>query len=296
MTREIVGLHEDFGKGYVPECWADTDLLKDSFDWIRFTRLENVPLLGRRRVDEAASLGLWSRVAGCTPDDLIAVLTHLRDRVDRIADLLVDDLGIELLGAIAEPGSRVVAVGDSITADRLGWASLLETMLAKADRSITFINSGLAGTTSTDTIERLDLIAATKPDVVLLMIGTNDARSQRLLPGQTLVSEGESQRNLDLLLEALAMLASRVIVFTPPPLWAGPSQAAMLDGRSENTSCAEALDRLAEHIRTIRRDVVDLRQPAAFDPMDPLFMAEDGVHPEVSGHIAILKALLRQLN
>ena len=85
----------------------------------------------------------------------------------------------------------ISCVGDSITwgsnGDNPGvqvaspYPALLQSLLREyyANNNITVINRGVSGNDTTDVIARLSTIRADNPDVVLLMIGTNDARTDR---------------------------------------------------------------------------------------------------------------------
>ncbi len=75
-----------------------------------------------------------------------------------------------------EPGARtvVVCVGDSIT-EGIGsadWVSMLRHQVDQPDVQV--VNAGVAGDLAWNVVRRLDPIIQCAPDIVSLMIGTND--------------------------------------------------------------------------------------------------------------------------
>jgi len=88
-------------------------------------------------------------------------------------------LGLLLLSQGAMAGT-VLIVGDSISAafgldTRLGWVSLLEQRLAEQGYKDKVVNASISGDTSAGGQARLPaLLAAHKPDLVILELGGND--------------------------------------------------------------------------------------------------------------------------
>jgi acyl-CoA thioesterase I len=93
--------------------------------------------------------------------------------------LLSAGLGLLLLSQGAAAGT-VLIVGDSISAafgldTRLGWVSLLEQRLKQQGITDTVVNASISGDTSAGGQARLPaLLAAHKPQVVILELGGND--------------------------------------------------------------------------------------------------------------------------
>jgi lysophospholipase L1-like esterase len=276
--------------------WEQLGVSKETYDWIRFTRPGNFPHFARRPLGQESEQRLLAELARCSAEQLEETLSQMRQNVEATAQILLGDPHIANLDRITSPGARIVAVGDSITADRVGWAEILgETIKQRTEGSASLINCALAGSTSTDTVERIDTIETLKPDVVLLMIGTNDARSQRLLPGEPLVSTEESRRNLQLIIRASSQIASRTVLLTPPPLFDEPSRRGLRAGTWNNSWDGRVLLTLVDEVRSSAPFLIDLVCPEVFNPRDQEVMDEDGIHPTHHGHIKITKTLLRAL-
>ncbi|MFT4052261.1 MAG: SGNH/GDSL hydrolase family protein [Microbacterium sp.] len=277
-------------------AWGRVALPKDAYDWVRFTRLENVPMLARRSVPVASQRRMLAELAGISEPRLDAALEAVEHELSAAAEALCRE-SAEAVARLAATGERIVAVGDSITADRVSWAEIIGRSVARTPGSSTvLVNRALAATTSTDTLERLDLIIGTEPDLVVLMIGTNDVRSQRALPGEPLVSSTESRRNVRLLVDAIAGAGSKVLLVTPPPLDDRPSRIGLAEQTWENAWDEAAIVAAVEATRDCPAPLVDLRDPEVFDPTDATFMDPDGIHPTIAGHVRIARRVLQALD
>ncbi|WP_405182585.1 GDSL-type esterase/lipase family protein [Nocardia sp. NBC_01377] len=124
-------------------------------------------------------------------------------------------------------GELVVCLGDSITHGQVSadWV----TALMRADPSRAFINAGVGGDMAWNISRRLDAVIALRPDVVTLLVGTNDVsvtfspqaeRMYRLLqripqtPNLAWYIE-----NVDVILGRLSReTGARVIVLDIPPV------------------------------------------------------------------------------
>ena len=134
-------------------------------------------------------------------------------------------LGLLLLSQTAAAGT-VLIVGDSISAafgldTRLGWVSLLEQRLKQEGFTDTVINASVSGDTSGGGQARLPaLLAAHKPDVVILELGGNDGlRGQ--LPTQL-------QQNLSSMIDSSRAAGAKVLLLgmqLPPNYGARYTQA-----------------------------------------------------------------------
>jgi acyl-CoA thioesterase-1 len=187
-------------------------------------------------------------------------------------------------------GDRVLALGDSITADRQSWAELLTLALdaVRARDRIAVVNAGLSGDTTTGAIARSRAFAG---DHVLVLLGTNDARRHGRERGVMLVSHRETARNV-VALRRLLRAASRTLAWiTPPPC--RPERV----GRDALFRAADLdwrLDDLAGKARIVRRlpdPVIDL-WPAFGSPAGGDLLLADGLHPSLAGQLAILAAVV----
>lgn len=134
-------------------------------------------------------------------------------------------LGLLLLSQTAAAGT-VLIVGDSISAafgldTRLGWVSLLEQRLKQEGFTDTVVNASVSGDTSGGGQARLPaLLAAHKPELVILELGGNDGlRGQ--LPAQL-------QQNLSSMIDSSRAAGAKVLLLgmrLPPNYGARYTQA-----------------------------------------------------------------------
>ena len=262
----------------------------DGDTWVRYLRTENIPDIRRRGVSLATQLLLGSELSRYTPDTFQDVASEMhRDVQKRAAQMLAEANCAALIDQLPLRDScRVVAVGDSITADRLGWADLLFAMFRQTARlsTVTGINLGLGGSTTHDTIERFDVVSALKPDWILILVGTNDAREHPSLPGERLLSRSETWRNLGVIRQLADATSATTIAMTPP--------------RAADTVVGSGLpfawreDEIANTAAAIRESfahVIDLHEVIAPDGC----LEEDGLHPTCDCQDSIARAVLAYL-
>lgn len=108
-------------------------------------------------------------------------------------------------------GKRVLFVGDSITADRLGYRGIV-TKAAGFES----LNAAISGAVSSDMLRCIkDNAVSFKPEIVSVMLGTND--SLIIADEKNLVSLEEYENNLDVIIRICKESGASVIISTPPP-------------------------------------------------------------------------------
>jgi lysophospholipase L1-like esterase len=219
-----------------------------------------------------------------------------REAEAAVESALDDELARGLRALPFRPGDRVLAVGDSITADRQSWVELLRIALAATrgrDR-IEVANGGLSGDTTAGAVTRLRSLRSVRPDHVIVLLGTNDARRHGRRHGVMLVSHRETARNLAALRRGLAAGGAPIAWITPPPVC--PARIAS-DPLLREADLEWRPHEVAVKRRLVCRQpdaVVDL-WPAFGLPVRPELMLADGLHPSLDGQLAILRAVTRRL-
>ncbi|EXG82713.1 SGNH/GDSL hydrolase family protein [Cryptosporangium arvum] len=263
--------------------------------FLRYTRTRQWPMLGRFPVAAPRHTELLAGMLSCpvaVVEDLIASLAD--EARATAAELLRDETYRAALGSLPyRPGDRVVAVGDSITADRLGWFELLRTSLelGGADGP-TLVNLSVSGDTTADVIERFDLLQAAEPSRVLLMLGTNDARAHGRAGGYRMATTAETGRNLRALRHLITRdLGADVTMITPTAVDQARVDATFADAPVHWS--ASAVAEIAAAVRDTDPGAVDLHE--ATRTAAPGHLQDDGVHPTVAGQRFILTHLLEHL-
>lgn len=187
-----------------------------------------------------------------------------------------------LLGACGKPkeaalpsGTRVLALGDSLTAPHgvtpgQAWPTLLA-----AKTGWTVVNAGVSGDTSAGALQRLPgLLEEHKPQLVLVTLGGNDML--RRLP------QGQTTANLDRML-ALAKThgAKAVLLATPKPSLAGAA--------FNNLSAAEFYREVAKENR------VPLIEDAMAEVLSKTELKGDQLHPNAAGHALLAEKIFEGL-
>jgi acyl-CoA thioesterase I len=188
-------------------------------------------------------------------------------RVVLVVALLLTTSVLEVIGAGGAGERIIVALGDSLTAG-LGVASdeaypaLLEARARKAGFDYRVVNAGVSGDTSAGGLRRLDWILRSRPDVVIVALGSNDG-----LRGQPIAALRDNLTTIVTRLRAAGVRVLLVGMRLPP-----------------NYGAAYAGD-FAEVFGTVAR-----RTSVAFLPFllegvagDPALNQPDGIHPNAAG-------------
>lgn len=167
--------------------------------------------------------------------------------------------------------ARVVALGDSLTATPRSWAELLG-----------LINLGVPGDTTVHLIGRFADVAACDPDLLIVLVGTNDARRHGAAGERMLVPDRETAHNLRLLIDlAREQTRARTIFVTPPPIIEAKVRRAPLLRREPVTWLASDVERKAALVAELDAEVIDSR--AALPPPVERHLLADGLHLSPSG-------------
>jgi acyl-CoA thioesterase-1 len=261
---------------------------------IRFQRPERA-LTYARSLTDATIAGLFGT------DE--TTYRHTRDRLDAdrtraAAELGADPNVTERLARVPfAHAQRLVAIGESTTADRLSWFEILRTLLspARPDLELSFDNLAVSGATTTQVLATVPGLRRSRPDWVFCMLGANDVQRFGSSTGPRLVSQAETLRNLDQL-RALSHLPDTAtwVWLTPTPVdetlvsaypyFAGPGLVwTNRDIDDLRVTLTQQQDR--------HNIVIDTR--AAFTGRDAYL--DDGLHPSVTAQQALAAHVLAQL-
>jgi lysophospholipase L1-like esterase len=263
----------------------------------RFTHFANLPPHARVGLAEDLALILDAHFIGCTPERLQGIRQQHAESVARAASELLEQRDFQELVADLpfKRGDRIVVVGDSITADSLSWAHILDAVLKQTRHDeVRLVNLAVSGSTTGELIAMFDLVTRAHPTWVLQMIGTNDVRQHGSRAGIRAVSLEETGRNLQAL-ERLTrrQTAARFVPITPPP-----TNQAMFDAfmpmDADTRWLPGDLDAVVELTRTCLPFLIDLgsRLPR---PATSSFWIEDGLHPSLEGHQTILRCIVQSI-
>ena len=173
-------------------------------------------------------------------------------------------------------------------------------------QSFTVINSGISGNTTLDLLQRINNdVIAPKPDLVILMIGTND-----LLNTKKAMSYHDFENNLNEIVNLLGMSTIKTLLVSPPPV----DEFYLYKRHDENkfsqkpnillTRASQFMSRLAKneqvrfcdvHALFRKRDIPKHNQDM-YIRNKKNSNAEDGVHPTALGYQLIAEAIYNNLN
>lgn len=245
----------------------------------------------------ALTEGTRAALLGVDPEIYRAELARMRDAVkDAARELLADPAVVESVDRLPlRKGARIVAFGDSHTADPQSWVAIVAEMLATrrpADELSVTVRA-VPGETTTHGLVRMGEALALEPDWLLLFIGVNDARTQGPSPSKTLVDRGETARNLAAMhSRASHETKARCLWITPPAV--NEDRVAMHWGlsrfgvRFRNQDIAD----VACAVREFGAPTIDLFSILGSPPAADLLM-DDGLHFTLAGQKRIALEVLR---
>jgi acyl-CoA thioesterase-1 len=174
------------------------------------------------------------------------------------------------------PKKRLLAFGDSLTAgfglpSRSSFTAQLQRRLDSLGHKVRVDNHGISGDTTAGGLARIDAALRSKPDFVLLELGTNDALMGVPLPG--------IERNLEGMIQSCLGLKC-------PTLLAGVDLSPVL-GHEEGSSLSRVYASLARQYDLILHP--DFLAGVVGQPELTLM---DGVHPSEQGVAAMVEAIL----
>jgi len=202
--------------------------------------------------------------------------------------------------AAEEPPVRIVTLGDSITrgvrpgvkADET-FSALLQEGLRKRKIEADVTNVGIGGERTDQALQRLAKgVLALKPQVVVVMYGTNDSFVDRGQKESRLTAEQYGD-NLRKLIAELRKAGVRPVLMTPP-CWGKKVEP---NGAGEHPNL-----RLAKYVRVCRAVARETKTPLVdhyerwsrrlAEGGDPGDWTTDQCHPNPRGHREIAEALL----
>ncbi|RVW08272.1 SGNH/GDSL hydrolase family protein [Prescottella agglutinans] len=259
---------------------------------IRFQRPEHTLPYARN-----LSVETLSGIFGTDEDQYRSVLEGFDVQRTEVAARLAADprVSAHLETLPFERGARLVAIGESTTADRLSWFEILRTILEthRPDLELRFANLAVAGATSTQMLAAVPAIRRQTADWMFCMLGGNDSQRLGSADGPQLVTRQETLRNLtELRAQAFPDDSSRWIWVTPTPV-DETLVAAFPFFRDAGISWTNAdLSSLAAAILAMPGLAVD-STPAVSDRHG---FTEDGLHLSIATQEALTARILGALS
>jgi len=207
---------------------------------------------------------------------------------------------LSLLTLPAEPQTKVIVLGDSITKGvRSGvtaeetFGALLQRDLRAAGRSVEVVNQGIGGERTDQALQRLQAdILARQPQVVVVMYGTNDSYVDQGR-SDSRISAQQFEENLQVLVERLQKQQIKVVLMTEPR-WGRTAQANGA-GEHPNLRLEQYMQRTRKVASSAGIPLVDHFQywtEAERQGTDIGGWTTDQCHPNPAGHRQLAERLL----
>ncbi len=236
--------------------------------------------------DDIASI---ARIYGVPAADLEKIEKDFQKQVDNAAESVRNEIGYTL----PDTPAYYIALGDSITSDRLSYAKIVRSAW-KSNSGRRVYDAGISGDTTSDVIDRFYAdVLARDFDRITVFLGTNDSRGQNDTYKITLTSLKEYEHNLHYILSRLKESGAYVAVVTLPPV--NHERFAEYFGKENNTVYHDShLERMNNSIRRAAKkhkaglvDLADAISSSGIDALD-----EDGLHLSLEGQTLMAKLVL----
>lgn len=210
-------------------------------------------------------------------------------------------------------GTRLVAIGDSITANGLYHSYVhLYHLTRFPERSMQMLNAGLSGDNASGTLRRYDWdIAPREANAATIMLGMNDVAGNGLYqepePSAAILAErikrvDTYEKNMRALVEQLLKDGIRPILITPSIY----DDTATIDTENQpgrNWTLGQCAERVYQLGREYDLPVIDFHKPMselslqlqAENPQLTL-VGSDRVHPGAAGHLLMAYLYLKALD
>jgi len=182
-------------------------------------------------------------------------------------------------GGASPAATRIVFLGDSLSAGYGvaapdAFPAIVERRLRDEGLSVDVLNAGVSGDTSAGGRARLDWVLRSRPDIVVVELGANDA-----LRGQPVSS---IEDNLRAIVRVTQERGARVLLLGMDiPTNYGPDYTRGFAELYERVAREEGVELVPGFIREVG--------------LDPDLMQADGLHPTAEGHRRLAEQLLPYL-
>jgi acyl-CoA thioesterase-1 len=202
--------------------------------------------------------------------------------------------------SVAARPLRIIALGDSITkgvrqgvAANETFAAMIEAKLRQSGVSAEVVNLGVGSERTDLALARLDRdVIARKPDMVMIMYGTNDSYVDRGAT-DTRITQEQYRTNLKKIIEQLQAAGIKPVLMTEPR-W-GDAAAANGLGEHPNVRLERYMAACREVARETRVPLVDhfaVWSEHAKQGKDVGQWTTDQCHPNVAGHRFMAETIL----
>lgn len=243
-------------------------------------------------IDDDADGTVSAEHLGLTREEGMRLLRRIDDIRAAVVDALLGDSALTAaIARVPDPGGSIAVVGDSMSADRLGWAELLGGLLTSLRPELVLRSTARGGDTTLDALSRFHLAAAHRPAVVIQLIGANDARRHGFGLAVPMCSPDDTRRGLRGLRAMCGHLGARRVVFSP---LAGDERGSVVNrhGASWLPSDIEAVSEL---VLEVDPEATNLHASAVRLPSEEFLLA-DGLHPTLAGQVWLLHRVVAALS
>lgn len=230
---------------------------------------------------------------GVSLEDVMAEVNAAKASNAREAGLLMEKYPD---AAAALAGKRIAFLGDSITSDWQSYMNVLRAAFA-GDASIEILDAAVSGFKAIDLMTNfVPLVTDFKPDIVHIMIGSNDMKRTTDAAAAILIPVEEYRRELAYLINRLKNDGARIVLSTLPPFDAKKIYAKFNDvnvqyTREDREAYNAAVRETAAEFGCLLNEMEDVYACHDADAITE----EDGLHLNLQGQRLLACGVLEKL-
>lgn len=264
----------------------DLTLRSDLFNNIKFNMQKlilDVP------EDDAVWLG---HIFGESKEAVKQVIDDCKNVVKSQAEKLKKEIDIPHI----ENGKTIAFIGDSITSDRCSYLNILRELYKECE-DVSFVDAAISGDKSDDAVMKFYIRCMNfKPDVVHILIGTNDLRHNDDKNGMSALSLHDYRRNLSYMIHVLKEAGIPVVVSQISPV---------INERLKKRFPEDNWKYVYDEIRELNKIVCEVAEEsgAKVNAMEKIYaqyeagelLLQDGLHLNEKGQYLLAKNVLESL-
>lgn len=158
-----------------------------------------------------------AEIFGATQTEVQQLISELDKTLKQQAEKLRQECDIPEL----KKRQTIVFVGDSITSDRTSYFNILKKVYEEDDRLI-FVDAAISGDKSDDAVMKFYLRTLKyKPDIVHILLGTNDLRHNNDEVAKSTISLEEYKKNISYMMSILKTQNIKIVISQISPVLIG---------------------------------------------------------------------------
>lgn len=233
-----------------------------------------------------------AQIFGATEMEVEQLLCELDKTIKQQAEKLRQECDIPKL----KKRQTIAFVGDSITSDRTSYFNILKKIYEKDDK-LTFVDAAISGDKSDDAVMKFYLRTLNyKPDIVHILLGTNDLRHNNDEVAKSAISLEEYKKNISYMMSILKAQNIKIVISQiSPVLVGGIKKRFPEDNWTYDSEEICKLNRIIEEMADEYGANLNAMEKIYCHYSPEALLLQDGLHLNEKGQFLLAKHVLSSL-